>query len=413
MVIAFATAPTNRRRQTEIQSVSVDARQLESTATGTTGTRNEPFAMRPVRERLRCSNRLTQLPAFESNAGFARAAAEESVSTALVEYAKRMAGKRVAKRADIANYTSRGSGAYDLDCGGKIVRLPSQRILGYPRPESPLKSTTPPPLWDSRENRPLGPGEDVTLVDHRMHQTPVKDQGERATCVAFAALAQIEARIKADEHREIDLSEQYTHWRFMQLDARDQYSDIFFVRDAAYCLANYGVCEESFAPYQDKVTIEGNGAAGPSADARINARYGIRADYYPLTLLGHPNITNLDYLEALLHGGLDVVVGMEIALIKPDGDGVFDVWLDGNNRPISLGKTNETPHNAPGHAPGHAMLLVGYDKRGPKPFFIVKNSWGQNAGDGGYFYLSYDYFSTYAKMGYVISGIRSDMPIED
>ncbi len=38
---------------------------------------------------------------------------------------------------------------------------------------------------------------------------------------------------------------------------------------------------------------------------------------------------------------------------------------------------------------GHAVLAVGYDNR--RGVLIVRNSWGAEWGDGGYFYLPYDY----------------------
>jgi len=41
---------------------------------------------------------------------------------------------------------------------------------------------------------------------------------------------------------------------------------------------------------------------------------------------------------------------------------------------------------------GHAVLAVGYDDT--KNVFIVRNSWGENWGDKGYFYLPYDYINT-------------------
>jgi len=37
---------------------------------------------------------------------------------------------------------------------------------------------------------------------------------------------------------------------------------------------------------------------------------------------------------------------------------------------------------------GHAVLLVGYNKT--KKVFIVRNSWGTNWGDNGYFYMPFD-----------------------
>merc|ERR1712146_434676 len=40
---------------------------------------------------------------------------------------------------------------------------------------------------------------------------------------------------------------------------------------------------------------------------------------------------------------------------------------------------------------GHAVCCVGYDDE--KQVFIVRNSWGDEWGDGGYFYMPYEYIS--------------------
>lgn len=36
---------------------------------------------------------------------------------------------------------------------------------------------------------------------------------------------------------------------------------------------------------------------------------------------------------------------------------------------------------------GHAVVVVGYDDE--KEWFIIRNSWGVEVGDNGYFYLPY------------------------
>ncbi|KAJ8868651.1 hypothetical protein PR048_030190 [Dryococelus australis] len=36
----------------------------------------------------------------------------------------------------------------------------------------------------------------------------------------------------------------------------------------------------------------------------------------------------------------------------------------------------------------HAVQLVGYDRSGPVPFYIARNSWGVDFGDKGYIYLA-------------------------
>ena len=55
---------------------------------------------------------------------------------------------------------------------------------------------------------------------------------------------------------------------------------------------------------------------------------------------------------------------------------------------------------------GHAVLVTGYVDNTKLPagiaagsgggYLIIKNSWGTGSGDGGYFYVPYDYIKTYA-----------------
>jgi C1A family cysteine protease len=44
---------------------------------------------------------------------------------------------------------------------------------------------------------------------------------------------------------------------------------------------------------------------------------------------------------------------------------------------------------APTHLGGHAVCAVGYDDA--RRLFIIRNSWGPQYGDQGYYYMSYDY----------------------
>ena len=47
----------------------------------------------------------------------------------------------------------------------------------------------------------------------------------------------------------------------------------------------------------------------------------------------------------------------------------------------------------------HAILVVGYDKSGSEPYWIVKNSWGGSWGDHGYINM---------KMGVNTCGMKAD-----
>ncbi len=49
---------------------------------------------------------------------------------------------------------------------------------------------------------------------------------------------------------------------------------------------------------------------------------------------------------------------------------------------------------------GHAMLAVGYDDA--RKAFRIQNSWGRGFGDGGYAWLSYEFWTRNVQVGYVI-----------
>jgi C1A family cysteine protease len=56
---------------------------------------------------------------------------------------------------------------------------------------------------------------------------------------------------------------------------------------------------------------------------------------------------------------------------------------------------------------GHAVLCVGYDNS--TGLFKIRNSWGPDAGDNGYFYMHYSYVTepTMASDFWVINAVAS------
>ena len=65
----------------------------------------------------------------------------------------------------------------------------------------------------------------------------------------------------------------------------------------------------------------------------------------------------------------------------------------------------------------HEMIIIGYDdlaevvtKKGEKSkgVFILRNSWGKEVGDGGNFYVSYEYFKAFSNEAQVIIPVSSN-----
>lgn len=233
------------------------------------------------------------------------------------------------------------------------------------------------------------------VVDHRPNQSPIKYQGTRGTCVAHASTALIESYVNIPN----DLSEQYAHYKFNEFLGRPHNIDSglktteapkYLSRaDGRICLEKDWPC----IPHQATINqLISDGTYGPPAAAQSNQTYGITSVYkiIPDEGLTGESIRNIRYLEALLHKGHNIVIGVYPSWNDKDNDGVLDPVLAGpGGKPIKKG--------------GHAMLVVGYDR--PSQYFIVKNSWGPDWGHEGYGYLHYNFIRLYAKYGYVIGGV--------
>ena len=116
----------------------------------------------------------------------------------------------------------------------------------------------------------------VRLMDN---MPPVRDQGQRGTCVAFATVA---LREFLNDCRE-DLSEQFLYWACKQLDGLPEPGT--YIHTAMSALAEYGVCTESIWPYNPVQTDDE--AQGPPPPGGIEAakRYIL-----PVTRTVEPNL---------------------------------------------------------------------------------------------------------------------------
>ncbi len=235
------------------------------------------------------------------------------------------------------------------------------------------------------------------VVDHRPNQTSIKDQAGRLTCVCFASMAGLEVAYGGTV---IDLSENYANYLYMKAEDRGCKSAGLQTHMSADYLSDHGVCRETVCPYQTSYPAWCNNGANPApakrADAEAKRPFKIKSYHKiwrkdDLATDTGAWINNPRYLEAILRSGKDIVFGTYVAGWSGDCTGVLDVQLGPGGNPL--------PSVA-----GHAMLVCGYNR--PEEYFMVKNSWGTDKGQDGYFYLSYDYIRTYAKYGYVIDEVE-------
>jgi C1A family cysteine protease len=230
----------------------------------------------------------------------------------------------------------------------------------------------------------------------RDRMQPVRDQGERGTCVAFASVALREFLLPKPD----DLSAQFLYWGCKELDGLPDAGT--YIHTAMTVFAQYGVCPEEVWPYNPKQA--GSEGQGPPPRGAREAAQSCRLSS---TRTVEPGLV-LHYKHVLAgengKGGMPVTFGVL----------VFDSWY----MSAETHRTGKITLPLPGEQPagGHAMCVVGYVDDDTVPgggYFIVRNSWGAKwASDSpeaaGHALMPYDYVERFAMEAFTGSAPASD-----
>jgi len=191
---------------------------------------------------------------------------------------------------------------------------------------------------------------------------PVKDQGERGTCVAFATVALREFLAGSTA----ELSEQFLYWACKELDGGDGPGTT--IHTAMSALSEYGVCLAGLWPYNRR-QIEGDEAQG-SPDAKVLKA----AEDYRLAQSRTVEPTLAEHYKQMLAGDKQTP-GMPVVFATL----VFNSWF----MSAETHRTGKITMPLPGEQPlggGHAWCIVGYVDDPSVPgggYFIVRNSWNR------------------------------------
>jgi C1A family cysteine protease len=139
------------------------------------------------------------------------------------------------------------------------------------------------------------------------------------------------------------------------------------IRDGMKVVANLGAPHESLWWYN-------------TSKFAIKPNKKVYADGLKHTVSEYLSVdnTNLDDMRAALASGYPVVGG-------------FSVYESFESNVVATTGIVPMPAKTEQMVGGHAILVVGYDDS--KSWFIVRNSWGADWGDKGYFYIPYLYFT--------------------
>jgi C1A family cysteine protease len=213
-------------------------------------------------------------------------------------------------------------------------------------------------------------------VDLRAKMPQVWDQGQLGSCTAFALTAAI-----AFIHGFVG-SQLFLYYKERAIEHSVHSDAGAQIRDGVKVLAKYGLPPEDLWPYNGAPAEENPVfAKRPPSKVYAAAKQELVSAYHRLSSVD-------DYLDCLAAGspfviGITVFSSFESAAVAANGI-------------VPMPKPSEQQLG------GHAICVVGYDQTG----FIVRNSWGADWGQHGYFHIPTAYLAAADLAGdaWVITG---------
>ena len=202
-------------------------------------------------------------------------------------------------------------------------------------------------------------------VDMRSKCSPVEDQGQLGSCTANALVGALEFLELKDGAQFSDLSRLFVYYNERVIEGTVDQDSGAFLRDGIKSLAKQGVCTEPEWPYKiSRFTKKPSRACYRTAKKH--------------QILSYHRITTVDEMRNCLAEGFPFVFGFT----------VYDAF---ESAAVAKSGVLNMPGPKEKVLGGHAVMAVGYDNAGRR--FVIRNSWGSDWGQKGYFTMPYDYLS--------------------
>lgn len=236
--------------------------------------------------------------------------------------------------------------AHTISRFGWLPDLPDQRDLIYTAPRPPKKKL--PAKADLRKECPS-----------------VYDQGQLGSCTANAIGAAFEfGLLKQNKTRDFMPSRLFIYYNERVIEHSVASDNGAMIRDGIKSVNKQGVCPEKQWPYDFNRFAE-----KPSPSCYTEALNHQVLSYHRVS-------RNLLQMKGCLTEGFPFVFG-------------FTVYESFESASVAkTGKLN-MPKKSESQVGGHAVMAVGFDDKSRR--FIVRNSWGKDWGQNGYFTMPYEY----------------------
>jgi C1A family cysteine protease len=202
-------------------------------------------------------------------------------------------------------------------------------------------------------------------ADLRPSMPPVYDQGQLGSCTGNAIAGVMEYERNRQGLSDFVPSRLFIYYNERALEGTVSSDAGAVIRDGIKVVNSDGVCPESLWPYNI-----GMFSVKPPKRCYVSAE----AD------------KAVQYLAVQTLGDLKDAISSKLAV-------AFGFTVHKSFESAEVARTGIMPMPEPGDPTvgGHAVVAVGYSD--PKRQLVVRNSWGSSWGDGGYFYMPYQYIT--------------------
>jgi C1A family cysteine protease len=223
---------------------------------------------------------------------------------------------------------------------------------------------------------------------------PVYDQGKIGSCTANALAGAVQFdRLKSQQQPDFIPSRLFIYYCERAIEGSVANDNGAQLRDGIKALQNEGVCPETEWPYDDTPAAYEGGPFPIGSAPATQPSQACYDDAVNFVITSYQRLNqNLPQLQGCLASGYPFVFGFS----------VFTSWFDNDPKPTTI----TYPTQDDSQVGGHAVMCVGYDSG--TQLFKIRNSWGADVGDNGYFYMPYSYITDSNLCGdfWVINAVK-------